>query len=302
MDNNTIDSNSTDTDSNSTFVGDGAHIAYTYIDYVVLCFTILVFVIGTVSWCTIKKFRHFKNYVFISAILSGALNDIVAALYIGYRFNYSQYVSTYTFLRLRMLYHATITYFSLVKYFWMLVLCWIFYVDIVKVFGGDISRRYFKSSLFSWGIPVILSFPLPLILLALSNYIEIETTVMICAFFDLAILFLPLLISFGVYVKVICTLFKSSDVSRTAVKNRRIYLATLIFLLSGVLFFIMPLWFIVDLPYFILFIIKHLQTMTMNVYLLIVKSNRDLWMEYYEKRKNKTNVNREGHRLNRLNK
>ncbi|KAF9806282.1 hypothetical protein SFRURICE_008266 [Spodoptera frugiperda] len=265
MDNNTIDSNSTDTDSNSTFVGDGAHIAYTYIDYVVLCFTILVFVIGTVTWCTIKKFRHFKNYVFISAILSGALNDIVAALYIFYRFNYSQYV----------------------------MLCYIFYVDFVKVFRLDIHRRYLKSSLFAWGLS-FLSTIIYFILICLVYVNRLKQFIVTFRIGTIVLLLVPVAISFIIYIAVVYSLFRSNDKGANKPFNKwtRFYISTLTFVLSNIIVLAAVIDFF-QLEILIVDVIgelgEYLNKVALNVYIIIVKGNRNLWFEFLNK---KTKQNR----------
>ncbi|KAF9798367.1 hypothetical protein SFRURICE_016005 [Spodoptera frugiperda] len=108
--------------------------------WVLFALTLIAFVYGVTSWCLIKKFRHFRNYVILSAITAGLLR--LVTFQIGMSLITRDIVLNYPVVP--ALVASTMTYFSLSFNCWLLVLCYIFYVDFVKVFRLDIHRRYLK--------------------------------------------------------------------------------------------------------------------------------------------------------------
>lgn len=243
----------------------------------------------------ITKFRHFKNYVFLNAIL-GTIFSFISFLL---DFSASQpKPGSLQYMVLLYLLDFLRTYFKLVAHCWLLVLCCIFYLDIVQVFNTHVSRRYLKSALFAWGVPLILfiiySLSLPLLGWLLSKHFENETMKVISKilfFLDIFVIFVPLVINVLIYIRVLIELFNTTNVPKSAINSRRFYIATLIFLLSGVIFLISPLWLFVEPPDVIITVIDYLPSISMDVYFLIVKSNRDLWLEFYVKRIKKTSCN-----------
>lgn len=267
-----------------------------YLDFVVIVLTVISFLIGAVSWRLIRKFRHIKNFVFLNALLSSILNDASVILYTMYTLYYPNFFAYSTYLWLKLIYQITAAFFGTATHCWLMVLGWILYVDIVKVFGGDVNRKFLKTSLFAWGTPFIISLSLPIILLPiiLSKYIKMENIIYISSIVDKLEVFVPLTILICIYVVVLTSLLKKVLVNNTVVKSRCIFIATLIFLsmfflifiMGGIISMTMPPDYLIQISYVPLI---HLQTIALNMYFLTLKSNRDLWRNFYVKRQ-KNNI------------
>lgn len=154
------------------------------------------------------------------------------------------------------------------------------------MFKSDFARRYLKSSLFAWGVPILVTFvfsvALPIILLSVKNYLFQKTFAKILNVFfyiSMSLYFIPLTINAFIYIKVLVTLFKTSGLSKTAVKTRRLYIATLIFLLSGTVSLTVPIFIVLEIP--VLTYVDYLQIVVLDIYFLLVKSNRLIWKEFY---------------------
>uniref|UniRef100_A0A2A4JP70 Uncharacterized protein n=1 Tax=Heliothis virescens TaxID=7102 RepID=A0A2A4JP70_HELVI len=52
------------------------------VEYLVLVLTLAAFLYGVLSWCLIAKFRHFRNFVYINAIVSSLLRLVTVSLII----------------------------------------------------------------------------------------------------------------------------------------------------------------------------------------------------------------------------
>ncbi|PZC81924.1 hypothetical protein B5X24_HaOG211710 [Helicoverpa armigera] len=52
------------------------------VEYLVLVLTLAAFLYGVTSWCLIAKFRHFRNFVYINAIVSSLLRLVTVSLII----------------------------------------------------------------------------------------------------------------------------------------------------------------------------------------------------------------------------
>ncbi|CAH0697604.1 unnamed protein product [Spodoptera exigua] len=98
------------------------------VEYLVLVMTLAAFVYGAISWCLIKKFRHFRNFVYINAIVSSLLRLLTVSIIIPCVMQ----VIVIDDKDILDICRYICTYFSAVQNYWMLVICYIFYVDIVK--------------------------------------------------------------------------------------------------------------------------------------------------------------------------
>lgn len=256
-------------------------------DSVLMTVTSLVFIVGAASWIKFTKIRTLKNYVFLNIMLANILSYITLS-FDAYGYLKFIKVSGATLTSLRIIYDTTISYFTLVIQFWLLVLCYVFYVDIVKVFNADFTRRYLKSSLFAWGVPLLVTFVfsvvLPIVLLSIKKYLLKDTFAKIFKVFfyiSLSLYFIPLTINLFIYIKVLVTLFKTRNLSKTAVNSHRLYIASLIFLLSGTLSLTVPIFIVLEVS--ALTIVESSQLVVLDVYFLLVKSNRFIWKEYFFK-------------------
>ncbi|CAH1643951.1 unnamed protein product [Spodoptera littoralis] len=137
--------NSTETNSTST----SGVFAKRCILYAVVTISSITFIIGVVSWILIKKFRHFRNYIFLSIIFNNIVNLLMTDLI--------KMIKKSDRLEINMTGGVLFLYFRMSAYCWLTILCWIFYVDLVKVFNTEVSKKYLKISLFAWGVPIVIT-------------------------------------------------------------------------------------------------------------------------------------------------
>lgn len=257
--------------------------------WVLFALTLIAFVYGVTSWCLIKKFRHFRNYVILSAITAGLLR--LVTFQIGMSLITRDIVLNYPVVP--ALVASTMTYFSLSFNCWLLVLCYIFYVDFVKVFRLDIHRRYLKSSLFAWGLS-FLSTIIYFILICLVYVNRLKQFIVTFRIGTIVLLLVPVAISFIIYIAVVYSLFRSNDKGANKPFNKwtRFYISTLTFVLSNIIVLAAVIDFF-QLEILIVDVIgelgEYLNKVALNVYIIIVKGNRNLWFEFLNK---KTKQNR----------
>ncbi|KAJ8707471.1 hypothetical protein PYW08_010723 [Mythimna loreyi] len=252
------------------------------VEYLVLVLTLAAFIYGVISWYLIKKFRHFKNFVFINAIASSLLRLLTVSIIIPIVMHFFVIDSKF----MLEVCHYICTYSTTAQNYWLLVICHLFYTDIVKVFGGHINRKYMKSCMFAWGIPFIMLFLYysliyfqaerlaENLLLDTINYIEVFMTVS------------PLIINCIIYFSVISSLCSNSSrkAKTTSTNNfRRFYIATLLFVLSDVIMLFSFIWDSINISFLIRAVLSKLQQIAIDIFLPIVKGNRELWRKYFSK-------------------
>lgn len=263
------------------------------VDYAVFVIIVSVFIFGLVSWKTIEKFRHFKNYVLLNYMFAGIILNVVDTTIRNTIarnvFNYGdELTGEPPEVWAILVYEALLSYMALVVACWLTVLCWIFYIDIVKVFGPNVNRRYLKSALFAWGAPLTLVFISSVIIpsatfLATKYFTQKETVELIIEVsyvIDVFTVFVPFVVNVIFYTIILYALFKSNSINKIARKTR-FYIATLIFVLSGGVLLMLPLVTLLELPNYMESVIVYVQNLLPVIYFLIVKSNRDLWRVCY---------------------
>ncbi|KAJ8707467.1 hypothetical protein PYW08_010719 [Mythimna loreyi] len=251
---------------------------------IVLSLTGLLY--GVTSWCIIKKFRHLRNYVLLNLMITNMI-----------RYSLFVYVESNCFLHYIHLVKVQIVlylfeFWALTFNCWLLVLCYIFYIDFVNVFNKEISRRYLKSNLFAWGVPfaaILLYFITGRLLYAYCS-MEILTTPI-----GISLLLLPVTISFVVYVMVVYSLFWNSKApaSTSSDKRRRLYISTLIFVLSNVmvLYCLRDLFEVTDKYVNVLGVFgEFMNIIALDTYFILGKFNRELWQGYFKKRSLQTSL------------
>lgn len=253
---------------------------------IIVVLSVVGFMYGGTSWLLIKKFRHFRNYVLLNLMVT---NVIRYCLFV--------YVETNCFIDyvhlVRVQYFLYLfEFWALTFNCWLLVLCYIFYVDFVKVFNIDIPRRYLKSNIFAWGVPFIavLLYFITGRLLYFYCSMEILTTPI-----GISLLLLPVTISFVVYVMVVYSLFRSSQAAATTAsdKRRRFYISTLIFVISNVmvLYCLRDLFEKSDKYVNVLGVFgEFMNILALDMYFIVGKSNRELWKMYFKKRSLQTSL------------
>lgn len=225
------------------------------------------FFVGVSSWILVKKFRHFKNYLFLTIVFNNI--DFVV-----------EDVRETESVWLQIMYGLLFLYFKTTANCWLLRLCYEFYVDLVKVFSGDIKKKYIKSNLFAWGPPfLIIAFTAGV----MPNLDSSGRTAVIY----ISSLFLILFVYFLIYLRVLYDLLKT-DVHSGSEWGRRVGVASVIFLISGSLLLVLPLRLFFNFPDFLSIVVVFLQQVVMDLYFFIVRFNRTVWKKYYEGKLNNT--------------
>lgn len=241
---------------------------------------------GVISWLVINKFRHLRNYVLLSAIMANALSIL---------FNNLLNLQSEELVRpplVDIIYSGLLLYLKLSYSSWLLVLCYTFYVDFVKVLSFDIRREYYKSNLLAWGLPFITTLLVYVPMMAVYVYKIITSQTL--TYVIVLILLIPVVISFVIYTIVVYFLFHDSatGVSVFSEKMGRFYIATLILLFSINIIGILDLTVILKVKSLIINVILnsagYLSTIVLCMYLMILRSNRQIWREFLDKRSNRT--------------
>ncbi|KAJ8714963.1 hypothetical protein PYW08_004944 [Mythimna loreyi] len=238
---------------------------------IVYVLTLAAFTYGLISWCLIKKFRNYKNYTFLCTIFANLL--LLTCGFIASTSNW--------------LYFSTLFYFYTVKHYWLLVISHMFYVDFVKVFNGNINRKYLKSSIFSWGVPLIPTVGTLFFGIWKSDIGKKYVGIILMILF--ATLILPLVVNCILYIIILCSLCRSFKTNEPTTSNtcRRLSLATLIFILSDVSLlssYIIMIVMSAPSPGFVLeLLLLFWSTLVLELFLVVGKRNREVWSEYIER-------------------
>ena len=125
---------------------------FNILTYTSIALTTVPLLYGVISWWLIKKFRNYRNFVFLSAILANFLVAL-AIIFLSYLRRYLYTITdTLAYRHFVVIHDLLLFYITTVKIYWLLVICHMFYAKVVK---RHTKRRYFKSSLFAWGLPFV---------------------------------------------------------------------------------------------------------------------------------------------------
>lgn len=254
------------------------------VEYIVLVLTLAAFLYGVISWCLIKKFRHFRNFVYLEAIGSSLLRLTTVSIVIPGVMQ----VIVIDDEQIMDIWRYICAYFTTVQNYWLLVICYIFYVDIVKVFRGHVNRKYLKASLFAWGLPFI-TFLLYYIFIKFNKKIlpSGSSSDLVANYVEVFIIISPLIFNCFIYIVVVFSLCRCFNPSGSTSTNnwRRFYIASLLFVLSDVIVLSSFIWDILSLSFFIRAVMSKLQQIVIDLFLPVVRSNRELWREYLKANK-----------------
>lgn len=115
------------------------------IESIVIVLSLTTLVCGLTSWCIIKKFCNYRNYVYLNTILANFL-------FYSTELTFQMYENV---ILVPKIIFILFFYLLSVKNHWLLVMCHMFYVDLVKVFGSNIQSRNLKSTVFAWIVSFI---------------------------------------------------------------------------------------------------------------------------------------------------
>ena len=286
-----------DTSESNPTVSDSDNIDSSFVLFIIfyqiqLAMTVATFIYGVTSWYLIRKFRNFNNYVYLNTTLVNICRLIVMSV---------------TEMRLDGAYDSiknfiTFMYFSTVYNYWLLVMCYMFYVDVVKVFDGDIKRKFPRSFLLAWGVPTTGLIISIIMLIIIERVVECDRDKLILLGITILAAFtaelLPLIINAVVFTKLVCSLFfcqgKPGCVVPKEVRNkekwRRFSTAVAMFMLTNISIVIYLLCSFISTDILLQTILFSCQIIFLSLFVILVKSNRILWHEYFLNRKNRIMV------------
>ncbi|KAH9643945.1 hypothetical protein HF086_016495 [Spodoptera exigua] len=263
------------------------NVAYMCVAYSLLAVSLTSFLFGVISWSLIRKFRNINNYVFLNAGFANVVRLVIVSttiLHRGLKIFNDDLVSV-----------IILSYVTMVYKYCLVVICYMFYIDIVQVFHKDVKRKYMKVALFTWGVPIILT-SLAAIFVAITLYVIEDPAAEFILMFIIMIITitcnaLPAVVNSIIFIKIIWTLFyKKPDgavLSRTEIckdKLRRLCLAIVLFVLSNLIVTTLATWEVFEVIFIREFVTSALQIVIVSLFLLLSKSNRALWREYIKKR------------------
>ncbi|PZC81925.1 hypothetical protein B5X24_HaOG211711 [Helicoverpa armigera] len=283
-------------DQNFEDIVDGESLIwYAVTVFVVLVISTITFIYGLVSWKVIRKFRNIKNYVYLSAVLVNILRLLVTFVYfIMLNFNPDFYMEHLPFV-LCFLY--SFLYLTLAYNHWLLIMCYIFYVDVVKVFQKEIRRKYLKSCLFGWVLPCIM---LLVITLLVAHFISGGSDSLALLRLSMWLLhtctYVPMIFNLVIFIKVLWALFFIKDSSGSVVTKkemciercRRLSTAWAMFVLTNTVLLTYLIWEFFNFSLMSGVIAVILQIVALAIFVPVVKSNRELWREYFQNRSSRT--------------
>lgn len=295
--------------------------------YIMFLLTLATLIYGVTSWWFIKKFRSYRNYV--------CLNAILANFFISSMLKITFYVSEHSSLNLNQgCWFSIITiylliYLATVKHHWLIVICHMFYVDIVKVFNEHTRKKYLKSGLFGWCVSLITT--LVHFFVTSGFFINFDVNPSDVGFI---IFILTLTVNCLLYFIIVYSLFRSSNTSGHTATNkwRRLAIATLIFILGDILLVSFHIISFINhvntkphvvrsknlylmrqvdfnhsqprnvnseikMLYFLQILLYNLCPFLLNVYVVVVKSNRELWYEFYVNRFKRQSLKQKDHHI-----
>lgn len=259
---------------------------------VVLTMCILTFVYGLISWKIIRKFRNFKNYMYLNAVLVNILRLLLVAFVymVMLRFNVDFDSQNVVF---QLMFFFTFIYLTMAYNHWLLIINYIFYVDVVKVFQKDIKRKYLKSWLFGWVLPFVILIVLALLFSINRNdddgYDQLVLKIIFVWLLATCNL-VPIFVNLIIFFKVLWALFLYKDTSGSmmtkkerCVENcRRLSMVAAGFALSSAVMLTSLIWQLFNFVRLWRALSLGLEIIALVVYVPLVKSNRELWREYFE--------------------
>jgi hypothetical protein len=270
-----LDSNDTDTYLSGLYENLWSYVYLEVISSIIVTsVSSVTAVVGAISWYLFTKWRTYRNYVFLNFIVSACIYNFFNIFVMTDVFNesYFMYVDIYIFT-------------EFVYNLWLLVMCIMFYSDVVKIYNEPVTRRFLKSALVCWGIPTA-----TMVIVEIVDFIT-DIYEFVFNMFSLIHLIPPViwLVNTVLYLRLLCSLARIPNVRRSkSYMCTKLQVATLMFLMSGVASFAMrftPLNKEHAATYTILIQnMSFLPSCAVAVYIFISKCNRKLWIEYYQSR------------------
>lgn len=250
-------------------------------------------IVSIVSWINISRWRNLRNYIFLCIMITFNA-DYLIPLYL-ITMNYRNGFENYYSLEYHIL-DVSLNFFMFSGCSWLMLMAMNCYGDLVDVFRSNMTRRYLKCNLFGWTLPLTMT-----VVKIVNRYMSSPMDVVGYQklYHDLfyyeevlqnVLLIVLLAMNFFVYLKVVLSLRNVSIVTSSG-QNRvkKMKLATFVFIMSGVLLLV-SIFFTVLMTlgeenkyyfYPIGLIASGVHTTIVNIYFLSLKSNYNLWKQYY---------------------
>lgn len=251
--------------------------------YIIIILTSATLIYGVSSWCVMKKFRNYRNFVFLNGILSNLLYYSILLIFKWTENGFIENVTNYLCM-----------YFETAKCHWLVVISHMFYVDIVKVFNGYyLQRRFLKSCIFGWGLSLItntMSVFINYHFYDVFDYSETELLLKMTDLLSVVEQILPLTVNGIFYFIIVFSLCRSFITCALARSNiwRRLYISTLIFILGDVLVlcnYVIKALSPSQIIKLILNLLSYFNPLILDIYFVVKKSNRETWFDFYVNRK-----------------
>ena len=264
------------------------------LNYIQSGMSFVTFIYGVTSWYLIRKFRSFNNYVYLSAILVNLLRLTVLWILIVLFFRNSHFYNKFNHLLGYIFLYLTTVY-----NYWVVIMCYMFYKDIVKVFDISIKKKYLFSTLFAWGVPLIVFLICKLIFFFMESgandkVVVWSVVVLLAAYICCSIL--PTVLNVVLFIKLVFALYPCNNKNAAAISKKerrkqnlsRLCTATAMFLLCNVFVATFLLWELLEFSHLISTFTLNIQIIVLALFVPLVKSNRAVWHEYYKNRLNRS--------------
>lgn len=239
--------------------------------YLAALLSIVTCVLAFISWIKIPQWRTFKNFIYLNLIFC------YAVLYF-----FAMSPNSCSITSLICPYVPALFMDSFIC--WLFIASVVSYMDIVKVFSVNVTRKRLKCSLFAWGMPASI-----ILLSIIVDYLgpAIYQLIVIVIFTSC---FIPIILlsNLFIYIKVLYSLFKVARCINNTRYKQKVQVATFTFFMSGSMMLpviVIPFFPCVSkskcfLHEFIIYILIIVQTIIINVCFLMLKSNRNIWRQH----------------------
>lgn len=255
-------------------------------------------------WLKIAEWHKFSNYVFLNLTLAFTVRYFTPIL--PYILHIYRLIDSYDFVYKTFYYLFTFFGYSLCC--WLTVMSVVIYNNIVKIYNSDMDKKYLMSSLFAWGLPLIIT----LWRYVYENYLALtfkrrfNSLLFYIVFHTKYLSLLIVILNVLVFVRVLISLLRRSNLRSTNRNTFRQKLQVVIFafISSGIIMMLnliiqfsislskgfdlylipsMPLSFIAIV--LVVEFVGILQMLLLSVFVLFSKSNRQIYRQYFRNRR-----------------
>lgn len=246
--------------------------------------TAMVLVFATLSWILIPKWRTYSNFIFSNLFLTDIL------LYLCFINWYSN--AKISFQHVERSLHLFGRYVNFVYFCWLFVFSINIYMEVVH-FKLNLTRKFVKSSVFAWGLPLILHIMLLLLrvtdpkphLCHPPSPHHLHSSLVIKLTLEIVLLVVNLIGYIAVLIILIMQKIRDDSLAgnKICVVTRTFVLCFVLWVLSVILEACISKRDILSDVYSTYFIMHCTQMTYLKVYFLLLKTNRKRWKKYFRK-------------------